>query len=80
MALREIKAGNYRKLKFVRSAVPTRSQGFLPGDLNEKSKEYETPYSGIIKELCGRGDAYEILKLNGIVEFITTSYLRGNTM
>lgn len=70
----------YKKLIIVRSAVPTRDIGFLPGDDKEKSKIYETPYVEICSDLLGRGDAYEILKRTGKVEFMTTSFLRGITI
>jgi phosphate starvation-inducible protein PhoH len=64
----------------VRSAVPTRDVGFLPGNLEEKGEIYELPYRQITNELFGRGDAYEILKKHGVVRFLTTSYVRGITL
>src|SRR5690606_194010 len=45
----------------------------------EKTKIYEEPYKQICDELFGRGDGYEILKLKHIIDFTTTSYLRGLT-
>jgi phosphate starvation-inducible protein PhoH len=69
----------YKKLIIIRSAVPGRDQGFLPGNLKEKSKIYEGPYSNVVSELFGRGDAYELLKSKGIIEFETTMSLRGIT-
>lgn len=69
----------YKKLIIIRSAVPTRDMGFLPGDDKEKAKIYEQPYQEICKELLQRGDAYDIMKSKNIVEFITTSFLRGLT-
>jgi phosphate starvation-inducible protein PhoH len=41
---------------------------------------YEDPYRGVFAELFGRGDAFEILKAKGIVEFCSTSFLRGTTI
>lgn len=70
----------YKSVTIVRSAVPTRDMGFLPGNLKEKSRAYELPYYAIATELYGRGDAYEILKNRGDVEFITTSHVRGVTL
>lgn len=69
----------YKSVKIIRSAVPTRDIGFLPGKANEKTEVYETPYMDICSELFGRKNAYETLKRNGVVEFITTSFLRGMT-
>lgn len=69
----------YRKIMIVRSAVPSRDMGFLPGNQDEKSAAYEEPYESIVNTLYGRGDAYEICKKNGSIDFRTTSYLRGVT-
>ena len=35
---------DYEKMLIVRSVVPTRDMGFLPGSNREKSKVYEAPY------------------------------------
>jgi len=74
------KKSPYLKIVVVRSAVPTRDIGFLPGSLKEKIEAYEEPYKIIVSEIFGRGDAYGILKNKGQVEFVTTSYLRGITL
>jgi phosphate starvation-inducible protein PhoH len=71
---------SYKKIVIVRSTVPTRDQGFLPGSSKEKSKEYELPYQAICNELFGRGDAYDYLKNKKLIEFISTSYIRGLTI
>lgn len=68
------------KLTIVRSVVPTRDMGFLPGNQKEKTAAYELPYKAICSELYGRGDAYEILKQKGFIEFISTSFIRGITL
>jgi len=54
--------GEYDKLVLIRSAVPTRDIGFLPGTEKEKASVYEEPYKDICIELFQRGDAYQILK------------------
>jgi len=69
-----------RKLVIVRSVVPTRDMGFLPGNQKEKQKAYELPYTSIFTELFGRGDAYELFKSKGMVDFISTSFIRGITL
>ena len=69
----------YKKVYIVRSTVSTRDQGFLPGSLKDKARVFESPYVPICTKFFGRGDAYEILKGKGYVEFTTTSYLRGET-
>lgn len=70
----------YKKVVIIRSVVPTRDMGFLPGNNKEKTKVYEQPYQQIFSELFGRGDAYEYMKSKGLVEFISTSFIRGTTL
>jgi len=70
---------NKQKVIIVRSVVPTRDMGFLPGNMTEKSKVYELPYRTIFSDIFGRGDAYDILKNKEVVEFTTTSFVRGVT-
>jgi phosphate starvation-inducible protein PhoH len=63
----------------VRSAVPSRDMGFMPGDRKEKEALFEDPYADLFSEIYGRGDAYEVAEFTGLVKFTTTSYLRGLT-
>ena len=72
--------GEYDKLVLIRSAVPTRDIGFLPGTEKEKASVYEEPYKDITSDLFERGDAYSILKQKFTVEFMTTSFIRGITI
>ena len=62
-----------------RSVVPTRDMGFLPGNVKQKAAIYEDPYRSICTELFHRGDAYDIVKQKNLLEFSTTSFLRGLT-
>jgi phosphate starvation-inducible protein PhoH len=80
LALQEVFAQRKNKIVFVRSAVPTRQIGHLPGDLNEKSLVYTTPFKQIVDDLCENGTAYNILTTKGVVEFMTTSFIRGITL
>lgn len=82
LALKEVldKGSKFKKVVIVRSVVPTRDMGFLPGNTKEKTKAYEAPYYAICAELFGRGDAYEILKAKGVIEFVSTSFIRGLTI
>lgn len=81
MSLKEVLSGKsaYEKVIIVRSVVPTRDMGFLPGNNKEKSRVYEAPYVAICTELFGRGDAYATLSNKGYLEFISTSFVRGTT-
>lgn len=81
LALKDILDNNlFNRLIYIRSAVPTRDMGFLPGTDKEKAEVYEIPYKDICSELFSRDDAYEILKQKNIIHFMTTSFIRGTTM
>lgn len=69
----------FNKIIIIRSAVPTRDLGFVPGTLEEKAKIYQEPYMNIVNELIGRGDAWHFMINKQIIEFQTTSFLRGLT-
>jgi len=80
LALKAVMSGKQKKVVIVRSAVPTRDIGFMPGSASEKMKNYEAPYVGLCSQLFGRGDAYEILKQMKVIEFMPTSFIRGLTI
>jgi phosphate starvation-inducible protein PhoH len=82
LALEEVldPSSNYSSLHFVRSIVPTRDIGFLKGDDKEKIAVYEAPYKAICGELFNRVDSYDTLKAQGIVSFLSTSFIRGLTL
>ena len=42
----------------VRSAVPTRDMGFLPGTQEEKEDAYTAPYKAIVNDLFVDQDAW----------------------
>jgi phosphate starvation-inducible PhoH-like protein len=44
----------YEKVIIIRSVVPTRDVGFLPGSPKQKTEIYEAPYLAICSELFGR--------------------------
>ena len=81
LALKEMNdyPGKYKQLIILRSVVPSREMGFLPGSAEEKAAIYETPYVMNFTKLFDRSDAYDSLKEQGIVQFVTTSFLRGMT-
>ena len=69
----------YKRVVILRSVVEVRGIGYLPGDIDAKLAPYEHPYMSICSELFKRKDAYEKLKDNGTIEFLTTTFLRGET-
>lgn len=80
LALNEIlNKGRYKQILIIRSVVPSRDMGFLPGSAKEKARVYEEPYKMICDDLFGRGDGYDILKMKHMLDFTTTSFLRGVT-
>lgn len=79
LALNELFQHHVRRIIIVRSAVATRDIGFLPGTLEEKTAQYELPYHDIMWELVGRSSTYQDMKDAGLIEFMTTSFVRGLT-
>lgn len=70
----------YDDVFIVRSVVSTRDIGFLPGDEQEKVSIYEAPYRSICRELFGMKDAYDSLKQQNNIKFMSTSFIRGITI
>ena len=75
----------YEKVVLVRSLLPSRDIGFLPGTLDEKTNLYQDPYRILIRYLFEMPTEQEFEKLydrliaQGSLEFYTTSFLRGQT-
>lgn len=82
-ALHEIleRISPYKKIILVRSAVPSRDIGHLPGDEKEKTEVYLQPYKEMAKDLFPRfsDSAFTKMKEQGLIEFMVTSYVRGIT-
>ena len=76
----------YECLYLIRSAVPTREIGFLPGDEEDKTALYQIPYQNMVQFMFEQPSdqaftmLYDRLKAQGSVMFLTTSYLRGITL
>ncbi len=70
----------YEDVFIVRSVVSTRDIGFLPGDEQEKVSIYEAPYRSICSELFGMKEAYDALKQQNNIKFMSTSFIRGITI
>ena len=69
----------YHQVILVRSVVPTREIGFLPGSISEKVDVYQAPYKNICDELFHEEKAYQNLINSHVLDFETTSYIRGKT-
>lgn len=80
LGLREVEERRADKIVIVRSIVPTRDVGFLPGTIREKSMLYEAPYQDLSTLLYDKHDAYANLKGAFRLEFLTTSFVRGITI
>jgi phosphate starvation-inducible PhoH-like protein len=82
LALEEVmeKSSPYETVKIIRSVVPTRDVGYLPGTIEEKLNAYTGPYRAITSELFdGDSGAYDKLVHNKYISFESTSYIRGVT-
>ena len=80
LGLESVLNKEFKQMVIVRSAVPSRKQGFLPGSPEEKDEIYELPYYGLCSQLFNKQDAYKLLKGREQLKFISTSYLRGMTL
>jgi predicted ribonuclease YlaK len=78
-ALEEVlnRSTSFEKIIIVRSSVQSRDMGHLPGDVSEKMGIFSQPYVQICENLFQRKDAWSILKEQGVVDFISTSFIRG---
>ena len=76
----------YDTVYIVRSAVPTREIGFLPGDEEDKTALFQVPYQNMVKFMFEQPNEhsfsilYDRLKNQGSMMFLTTSFLRGITL
>lgn len=66
-------------LHIIRSVVPTREIGYLPGTIEEKLNAYTGPYRAATYELFNDPKAYDKLVFNNYITFESTSYIRGVT-
>ncbi len=79
LAMHDVLEGQYEKLIIIRTALEGRKIGFLPGNEQEKTAVFERPYISIFEDLFGKKGVYDQLKRRGLVEFESTSFLRGQT-
>ena len=82
LALADVLDKSYEqdKLVIVRSGVPTREMGYLPGSIEEKVDAYTAPYRSIATELFNEKLAYDMLETQGAISFMSTSFIRGQTI
>ena len=87
LALKEVldETTPYDKIYIVRSLVPTREIGFLPGDHEDKSNLYQIPYKNMVKYMFEMPDEksfemlYDNLRTQATISFWSTSFIRGTT-
>ena len=76
---------SYDKAVLVRSLIPTREIGFLPGDEEDKAALYQVPYQNMVQFMFEMqneqqfNNLYDKLKGQGTLYFLSTSFLRGLT-
>ena len=75
----------YDRVVMVRSLIPTREIGFLPGDEEDKAALYQVPYANMAQFMFKQPNEqafnilYDRLKAQGSFYFLSTSFLRGLT-
>ena len=73
----------YDRVVMVRSLIPTREIGFLPGDEEDKAALYQVPYSNMVQFMFKQPNEqafsmlYDRIKSQGSFYFLSTSFLRG---
>ena len=88
LALKEVLDENtpYDKIYIVRSLVPTREIGFLPGDHEDKSALYQIPYKNMVRYMFSMPDdnsfemLYDNLRAQETISFWSTSFIRDVTL
>ena len=88
LALQEVldETSPHDKIYMVRSLVPTREIGFLPGDHEDKSYLYQIPYKNMVRYMFGMPDdnsfnmLYDNLRTQETIDFWSTSFIRGTTL
>ena len=76
----------YERIYLVRSLVPTREIGFLPGTHEDKADIYQIPYKNMVKYMFQMPSdvdfemLYGNLKSQETIKFWSTSFLRGTTL
>ena len=87
LALKEAldKETPFDRVVIVRSLLPSRDVGFLPGTLEEKRMLYQSAYRYLVRYLFEMPSEqefdmlYDKLYSQGTIEFVSTSFLRGMT-
>ena len=75
----------YDRVIIVRSLIPTREIGFLPGDEEDKSALYQINYMNMVRFMFQQPNEqaflmlFDRLKQQGSLHFMSTSFLRGLT-
>ena len=68
------------QLMIIRSMVPTRELGFLPGNKEEKENAFTLPYKNIAAELFGDQNSWGKAVTAKKISFESTSFIRGLTL
>ena len=76
----------YKKVYIVRSLTATRETGVVSSNHEEQSWLYQVPYQSMVKYMFQMSsdqefdNLYRNLKNQGIINFLSTSYIRGTTL
>ena len=76
----------YKKVYIVRSLTATRETGIVSSNHEEQSWLYQVPYQSMVKYMFQMSSdqefdsLYRNLKDQGIINFLSTSYIRGTTL
>lgn len=73
----EVEKGTYKKIRYVRNAVPVRNQGFVKGDQEDKDAPYMRPFVDTLEMV--NPVTYDVWKEQGRAEAHSTAFIQGST-
>jgi predicted ribonuclease YlaK len=72
-----VEKGEYKKIMYIRNAVPVRNTGFVKGSPEDKAKPYMQPFIDALDHV--KPATYEYWTEQGIAEAFTADFVRGST-
>lgn len=72
-----VEKGDYKKIMYIRNAVPVRNTGFVKGSPEDKALPYLRPFVDAMDTV--NPGAFEVWSENGMAEAFTADFVRGTT-
>jgi PhoH-like ATPase len=76
----QVQQSRYERIVVTRNIQPVgREIGYLPGDVNEKMMPWMAPVMDNLRNQFKDGNAFDMLRVNGLLEIAPMSFIRGRT-